>query len=485
ELGIRLINWSFTWYLIGGIDSPLFTDSKGGAFRDRWLTSIYQHAHFIHGHFSRYSSANNHLIGESAGLFVAAITWPVWEDSTKWQKVATKQLVREALLQNAPDGVNREQAISYQQFVLDFLLIAALVGRINGVEFPKDYWRQIEKMLEYLASVMDMAGNVPMIGDADDGVVVRLSQESEFCPYRSLLATGAVLFKRADFKTKAGRLDDKTRWLLGSSAESEFKAIKTDAVTLPARRDFPEGGYFILGSDFETDQEIRLIVDAGPLGYKSLAAHGHADALALTLSIGGREFLIDPGTYTYHTRQGWRDYFRGTSAHNTVLVDGQNQSVAGGNFMWLQHAEATCDVWGIGKETERFVGSHNGYTRLTDPVIHEREITLNKTIKAVEITDNLRCEHSHMIERNWHFSENTKVSVDNNGLIVAENDGIKIRLKPGKEIVKALIRRGDTSPIGGWVSRSFDIKSETTTVVWKTEIQGTTRLRTDIDCFVK
>ena len=61
----------------------------------------------------------------------------------------------------------------------------------------------------------------------------------------------------------------------------------------------------------------------GPLGFTSIAAHGHADALAMVLSIGGDELFIDPGTYAYHTEQKWRDYFKGTSAHNTVRIDGQ------------------------------------------------------------------------------------------------------------------------------------------------------------------
>ena len=72
------------------------------------------------------------------------------------------------MLQNAPDGVNREQAISYQQFVLDFLLLAGLAGRARGGDFPMEYWERLESMLEFVASVMDVGGNVPMIGDADD-----------------------------------------------------------------------------------------------------------------------------------------------------------------------------------------------------------------------------------------------------------------------------------------------------------------------------
>ena len=184
-----------------------------------------------------------------------------------------------------------------------------------------------------------------MFGDSDDGLVVKFAQGGDFCRYRSLLASGAILFGRDDFKLKAGALDDKTRWLVGEQADSLFEAQNAAPTGLPVRQAFPEGGYYILGRDFETESEIRLIVDAGPLGYGTIAAHGHADALSFTLSVGGIGFLIDPGTYAYHTQGRWRQYFRCTAAHNTVRVDGLDQSVSGGNFMWLKKACADCRRW--------------------------------------------------------------------------------------------------------------------------------------------
>ena len=485
ELAIRLINWSFVWQLTGGLESPLFQGLQGEAFRDRWLRSIYQHAHFIIGHLSRFSSANNHLIGEAAGLFIAGSTWPFWDEIKNWRETGYQILVREALIQNSPDGINREQAIAYQQFVLDFLLIAALTGRANQVEFPQEYWDRIEAMLVYLGSVMDVIGNVPMIGDADDGYVVRLSQEDDFCPYRSLLATGAVLFKRADFKYKAKKLDDKTRWLLGEHAAAEFGGIDiAGTLPLPIRRSFPEGGYYILGSNFETDREIRLIVDAGPLGYLSIAAHGHADALAIILTLGGREFLVDPGTYSYHTQRIWRDYFRGTAAHNTVVVDSQDQSVIGGSFMWLRHAHAECRLWRSDKDVDEFSGLHDGYTRLSDPVIHRRDIYLDKTRDNISIKDIFNCKQLHIIERCWHFSEQCTVSIDGHS-IFAENNGIRIRLTSSKlQEVEVIERWGTESPPGGWISRSFDKKYQATSVIWRTQIHGDSLLETEISCFV-
>ena len=481
ELGIRLINWSIAWQLIGGLDSPLFSGKDGHNLRDLWLTSIYQHIHFIRNHYSRHSSANNHLIGELAGLFVAAVTWPFWKDVDKWCSEAKEELVKEILQQNAPDGVNREQAVSYQQFVLDFLLIAALVGRANDIEFPDIFWERIERMLEFLASIMDVGNNVPMIGDADDGYVVRLSQELEFCPYRSLLATGSVLFSRGDFKAKAGEFDDKSLWLLGNAGKKEFDAIEVHTANLPVHREFPSGGYYILGTDFETEKEIRLIVDAGPLGYQSIAAHGHADALAFTLSISGREMLVDPGTYSYHTKKEWRNYFRGTSAHNTVRVDGENQSVIGGNFMWMHKADSKCEVWEPGVDIDRFVGQHDGYVRLPDSVTHRREICVYKQERKIVITDILKCQGSHLVERFWHFSEQCNVTLIGS-TVLANNGSICVKMVILGGDAGISIRCGEINPPGGWVSRSFDVKVPTSTVVACSGIQGNTTLVTEIIC---
>ena len=105
------------------------------------------------------------------------------------------------------------------------------------------------------------------------------------------------------------------------------------------RLQFSESGYYLMGSAFDTPDEVRLLVDAGPLGYLSIAAHGHADALSFVLNVGDREILVDPGTYAYHTDPAWRRYFRSTRAHNTVGVDEQDQSVQAGNFMWTDHAQ--------------------------------------------------------------------------------------------------------------------------------------------------
>jgi hypothetical protein len=481
ELGIRLINWSICWQLVGGRPSPLFDGPAGEVFLRRWLDSVYQHCHFIAGHWSRYSSANNHLIGEAAGLLVGAITWPYWRESARWRKSAFDILSREAEQQTYSDGVNREQAISYQQFVFDFLLIAGFAARAQGQDFTQDYRINIERMIEFIASVMDCAGRVPMIGDADDGYAVALSREVDFCPYRSMLNTGAVLFERTELAAKAGGPDDKTKWLFGDGLGLP-DYDRSPARHKPVRTAFPEGGYYILGSDYGTDNEIRMIVDAGPLGYLSIAAHGHADALALVLSVGGEEILIDPGTYAYHTQKRWRDYFRGTVAHNTVCVDGLDQSVSGGNFMWLRHARTGAVSWQENEDGARLSAQHDGYGRLSDGVLHARSVRFERQRRRFIIEDRLTCKAGHDVQRFWHFGENCRVEDDGSGVTVRSGDNTVRLILDSPSPAARNLYKGSEQSLSGWVSRRFDVKQPTFTLVESCRISSTATLRAVIEC---
>jgi hypothetical protein len=463
EVALRMINWSCAWHLLGGENAPLFAQAGGQAIKQRWLGAVRQHCHFIAGHFSLYSSANNHLLGELLGLLIGSMTWPCWPESDGWRARSQQRFEEQAMLQNAADGVNKEQAIWYQHEVTDMLLLAGLIARANHCDFSSPFWHRLESMLEFISSCMDVGGNVPMFGDSDDAVIVRFDPRPDFRAYHSLLATGAVLFQRGDFKTKAQLFDDKSRWLLGDSAANAFANLPVVDPSTRGRYAFTHGGYYILGSELETSREVRLIADAAPLGYLSIAAHGHADALSLTLSIAGRPILIDPGTYCYHTERRWRDYFRGTSAHNTLRIDHQDQSVAGGAFLWTRHAEVRCLAFERGRERQELMAEHYGYGRLPDPVTHRREIRYQVAEQLIEIADQLICKDGHYVELFWHFSSECLVSLTND-MAVATLEGIQLALRWPQPLQARLVR-GQEDPCLGWLSPRFDQKEPTSTLV--------------------
>jgi hypothetical protein len=458
----------------------LFTDAEGEQFRGRWLRSIYQQVRMVATNLSGYSSANHHLIGEAAGIYVAASTWPLWPQMGEWGERGRTVLEEECLRQNAPDGGNREQAFGYQFFVLDFLLMAGMAARARGEDFSPLYWRRVEAMIEFVASLTDVAGRLPMVGDGDDGQVVSLAAEPGFSANGSLIATGAVLFNRADLAAKAGTLDGKTATLLGVEAVRRLAHLKVRGRhRFRPRQQFADSGYYLLGAGFDTPDEVRLLADAGPLGYLSIAAHGHADALSFVLSIGDREILVDPGTFAFHTDPTWRAYFRGTRAHNTVGIDNEDQSLQTGSFMWSAHARARCIEFETGADLQLFVGEHDGYTRLPDPVVHRREIKLDVRRQVIDVTDLLRCEAAHDARRSWHFAEDCQVERAGAGLKVSSGPW-QVTMEPLEELSGVHVHRAGTAEQGGWISRRFGVKQPTTTVHWHARVTGQTTLRTRI-----
>ncbi|MDA8108924.1 MAG: alginate lyase family protein [Betaproteobacteria bacterium] len=470
EVAVRLANWACAWHLFGGEASPLFAPAAGRAFRRRWLGAVYRHCHFVWRNLSRHSSANNHLFGELTGLFIAALTWPLWRESALWRERSRAGLEAEALAQVGEDGVDREQALWYQHEVADMMLLALLFARANGVDFSAGFSSRLERMLEFIAAVTDAAGHVPAIGDADDGALLRLARDPGFCPFGSLLATGAVLYGRGDFKARAARFDDKSRWLLGDSAARRFDALPY-AGAQRLRRAFPEGGYYVLGRDFGTPREVKLVADAGPLGYLSIAAHGHADALAFTLSAGGRELLVDPGTYAYHCDARWRAYFRGTAAHNTLRVDGRDQSVPGGNFLWRAHARAACERFEVAGEREVFEATHDGYLRLRDPVRHRRRIELDGRALRIEVIDALQCAAPHWVEIHWHLAPECVASACGHAVEVACAN-VRLRVECPCELEAPKVIAGQNDPPLGWVSRGLDEKTPSPTIVCAGRVAG-------------
>jgi hypothetical protein len=472
ELGLRLINWHLAYRIAGGASSPLFAGEEGRRFASLWLRSSYQHVHFIMGHLSSHSSANNHVIGELAGAYVAAATWPCWPQMERWRARARRLLLEQARLQTHEDGVNREQAVSYQQFVMYFLLIAGLAGRETGTPFSDEFWGVYRRMTEFVDALLDAGGNLPMIGDADDGIVFALVPRERFEPFRELLAVSGVLFGNGRWRARAGGHDHTARWLCDGMAP-----LQTPAVATAPRMRFDAGGYYILGDRLGEPDETRVVVDAGPLGYLSIAAHGHADCLAVLLSCAGREILVDPGTYCYHTQRDWRDYFRGTAAHNTVRIDGRDQSEISGPFMWAEKAEPNVAAFESTSERDRLRASHTGYRRLPDPVTHAREVVFDKRARSIEVVDEIECAGAHRVERFWHFAEHCSVEL-RGATVVAISGSVRLVLEIDEPQAVARLVRGETQPIGGWISRRFGHKEPTSTVVFALDVRGTTSLRT-------
>jgi len=468
ELGIRLINWVWALDLIegsGAIDDEL---------RHRILDSVSRHIWEIDRKYSRGSSVNNHLIGEAAGVFVAASYFGNLKNASKWRDRSREILCREILNQTFPDGGTLEQAIGYHFFVLQFFVIAGVTARKTGQDMPESYWSRLEKMFEFLGILSEGGDNLPLFGDCDDGYVLDLGHDPH--DIRQWLAVGAALYNRADFKAWAGEYAEPVEWLLGEPGCQSLKTIPESQNKTITSRAFKDSGYYLLQhGEFDTPDRISVVFDCGPLGMEPLAGHGHADALSFTLRAFGRDVLVDPGTYDYFSYQKWRKYFRGTAAHNTVIIDRENQSEMLGLFLWGRRAKARCLSWEPTDVGGKVTGEHDGYAYMKDPVIHKRMLELNGQNRKLIVRDEINAGAKHKVELYFHFAEHCVVNPAGKNRYLVDIGSGTVTIEFDR-CLRVESFNGSEDPICGWVSRCYHRKEPGATLVGRCTCEGNTSL---------
>jgi hypothetical protein len=458
ELALRLISWAVVHSLL------TLRDGEDGLFaavtnRERLGRAIYQQVHFIRHYLSRHSSANNHLIGELTGLWTACCVFDLGREGDDCAEKTRRELEREALLQIYPDGVDKEQATYYHLWVLEYLLFTWIVGARSGQRFSEPFRGRILAMAKFLRDISPANGAPPQIGDADDGFVTRFELSWPDNPYRDVLAAVDVSFGSGE---AAVPLPQKAFWY--GLAMEKLPEQTTSAVT--TTRIYPvfyrEGGYAILGGD-----GMHVVFDAGSLGYPSIAAHGHADALGACLALDGEWWLVDPGTFAYHSEPAWRNYFRGTSAHNTAVIDGSDQSLIGGPFLWLKHAKARMSDCGIDASGRQWAeGSHDGYLRIG--VQHKRRVELAPGSTDLTVADLFEGHGEHEVALYFHFAPDIDLqrTMEGGWLAIKSGSSRRLRLELDDRLVWQVVR-GSLSPIAGWYSPSLGQKQPSPTLVGK------------------
>jgi hypothetical protein len=473
ELAVRLINWVWAAGLIDG--SPPLTAER----RERLAVVAHQHIHEITRKYSRFSSANNHLIGEAAGVFIACSFFNGLKQASRWREQAREILLREILRQTHEDGGTREQATGYHLFVLEFFLLAGLVARNTGETLSAAYWKRLEEMFDFTANLSEGGKTMPSIGDGDDGYVLDLGGRAD--PVKELLCVGAALFNRTDFAARSGGFRETAHWLLGPGGHARFDALGTvDSPPVIRSKALPETGLYLLQRGHAgAPDRVSVVFDCGDLGYLSIAAHGHADALSLVLRVAGVDVLVDPGTYDYFTYPAWRRYFRSTRAHNTLVVDDADQSVMLGSFMWGSKARCRGVHWQPGKQGGSVSAEHDGYTRLSDPVIHRRTITLPEDATELTVVDELQAVGRHDVAMHWHFAPSCRLTRLSDHRVGADFEGGRLTLQMDRALHVSLVSGCEDSLLG-WVSTGYHRKVPGATLVGRGTFEGNTSFSTQM-----
>jgi hypothetical protein len=294
-----------------------------------------------------------------------------------------------------------------------------------------------------------------------------------------MLAVGAALFDREDLGALAQDHDERAIWLLGEKpghdgdeTESHSAAVRIESRGLSA-----SGYYLLQAGHVEQPDRVSVLFDCGDLGFGSIAAHGHADALNFTLRAFGHDVIVDPGTYDYFTWQRWRDYFRSTRAHNCVVVDDSDQSEMTGPFLWGQRASARCVLWKPTRHGGAVAGEHTGDLRLADPVLHRRTIELDANTGRLTVLDELTGRAEHKADLMLHFAEGCSVTDEGGGRVSVGFAGglLQIALDPRLEVS---LHEGEEQPPLGWISRNYHRKTATISLAATYRWTGKLELRT-------
>ena len=459
ELGVRLISWAWVRQLLQGWPGApaLFEDN------DQFLTQLYAHQYWLSQFPSRGSSANNHIIAEAAGQFVAACVFPFFRDSARWRAQSAATLAHEAVAQTLGCGSNAELATDYHGFVLELLLAATVQGESSGHPLDGVVWTTMCRMSDVIAAMLDDRAHPPRQGDGDDGIGLLLDDHVGN-RWLGLLATGARLF------------GDLPWW--PSLPESDLRSfVLTDGIAAraitgrPARRPhvLAEAGQAFL---VDAERAVWCRCDHGPHGFGRIAAHAHADALSLECRIGGVDILADPGTYCYHGDPRWRAYFRSTLGHNTLCLHARDQSVSGGPFLWTRHAQSRLIATsGLDdRDTDAsWVAEHTGY-RDEAGLVHRRSVQLQRQAARLVVTD-IVLGHEGLGDEglavparlSWHLGPEVECKLGGRTAQLAWPGG------RGELDLPAALSwtsyRGDEAVPAGWYSPSFDLKVPATTLI--------------------
>ena len=471
ELGVRLISWVWIRRLLDA--SP--TARQGFEGNPLFLEQLAGHQRYLAAFASHDSSGNNHLIAEAAGQFAAACAFPYFADSGTWREDAGKTLRRELARQTFSSGLNREQATDYHGFVLELCLAAALEGEAADHSLGTDAWMWLRRMVDALASVVDTTCRPPRQGDSDDAWGLLLDAP-EFDRWSSLLATGGLLFGAQDWWPAVANHDVRTRVWTGLAAAPPLPAERPSVRT----NLFNDAGLAILRDRTGTPDEIWCSCDFGPLGFLSIAAHGHADALAIECRYGGVQVFADPGTFCYYGDAGWRTYFRSTAAHSTLQLAELDQSVPGGPFLWHRHAHAVLvDAWGLDSgPVALWSAEHDGYARLSPPAIHRRTVELDRSQRCITIVDEVRSSGAHPCRLAYHLGPAIGIELSGTQARLSWPDtgGAASLTLPGELEWRAV--RGQPRPPLGWYSPGFGKRAPSWTLVGVGQVAPSTRLVT-------
>ena len=392
EVAIRVNSWVYAFAFLkkSGCEESILNEIEHG---------ILVMSEYILMHRARFSSANNHLIVEMYAVALVGIL----ADYASWRDEALRILTEELPKQNYSDGVNKEMSLHYQSFVMEAYGLLWLLMLKNNIEIPQIWKQYLTAMSEFVTDSTDDFGTTMEFGDSDEGKILDLNGVIGNHYAYVLALMGCIL---DEYYTDAD-WHENLQWIIPAELRESKKKYTPSLVCIRKK-----GGYTFLRSK---DRRVLIGIDHADLGFGSIAAHGHADALSFQMHLDGQRIFVDSGTYNYHITPEDRNYFRSTAAHNTVMIDEREQSEMLGPFIWGKKAKTQLVKVQENEDVEITMRCDN------ESGNHVRTLVFNGSNHLTIIDDigNAKGKsYYHLAQSKCRPIDSNTVEIENNGKIV-------------------------------------------------------------------
>jgi len=406
-----------------------------------WLAtvtrSLAQHLLYIEANIEfSHLLTSNHYLSDIVGLYCLSLFLD-GEGMAARRREYRQRIEAEMAQQVYEDGGDYEASTGYQVLVTQLFTTALLLMRSeSSAPAAPAFADRLKMMFQFLGTVANTRGQLPHVGDCDDGrteLLVDDLQQMIHCPVAErnsqrvsrLLGLGQRLFgvgtgpgDHAAWHgfTDATRIPFSDCRLDPSSASSPIKVL-------------PNSGIGVLKHG-----SAELLFFAIPNGILGKGSHTHNDKLSFVLRVGGQEVLCDSGTGCYTKDIATRNRFRSTAAHNTLMIDGmeQNRIDASPQGLFILGNEAAVSSIEAGRETQGWFlrASHSGYRSLG--VTHTRTVRAVHGECAFIVEDQLRGDGVH------DFELNLQLALNRNAQLAAAENGILCRILGDPQVQLAI-----------------------------------------------
>ena len=395
ECGIRIENYIRSVEIFSGIGMSL--DDKTLEDIKTFFRVHTEHLKASHTAFHRIS---NWGVLQDHGLFLASLYLGDKEN----METALSRLDEEMRLQTLPDGMHWEQSTMYQAEVLHAAMDTVIVADRNNIKLPETLRENTHLLALGLAKTLRPDGKSYLFGDSDE------------IDMRDIIASAAILFDDGLLSYYAE----------GGMDEEFYMSHELDAVLPPQRK--PENpSYFLKDSGnaiLSLSESRALRFHSGLIG----SGHGHFDQLHFDLYANGCTILTDTGRFTYVDTEE-RRALKGASGHNTVIINGHDQSVMEDSWGVSSFAEPVFSDAAIDGDYKYLRASHLGYMK--EGVYVTRSI-LTIEDRFVIIADDIAAEGKAEASILYHFDEGTALKEENDGFrATKDSSSVKLILFSG------------------------------------------------------